>query len=374
MSSVIEFPLTSPCPAHRDAILSWVVEGSESPAAAAAAEHVKKCVGCRGFRDSLKTQQALVKTTSSILDTNSQSIEPRADFKEWLVEELRGRSERQVARSVWRSANYLFLLDPIASQGMHDDGTPKVSKDGEPTNELRRIARELSGYQANRQDFNRDSCKSLALAERTVTAILNGNRLSKGSSRKVIQVLLDAADSICDSYRTPTTTLRAFDDWYHGNGSKVQELLERALATATTSLQRGHALANTALLRSSQGQFEPAIELARQAVMVCNNLIFPRANLVVWLTTIGDYHGSERVLDDLIVRIGASKFRQKFPWTQVQNWLTSSLELNSASTQEANRALAFLSRKYLDEVPSDSDSDDLKRRTSFAVGRHQNDK
>jgi hypothetical protein len=184
---------------------------------------------------------------------------------------------------------------------------------------------------------------------------------------------LDAADTISDTIRAPTATLRAFDDWYHGSGSKVQVLLERALATAATSLQRGHALANAALLRSSRGQFESAIEMARQAVMVRNDLVFPRANLVVWMAAIGDYHGSERCLRDLIARIGASEFRNRFPWTQVHEWLKSSLELNGASTQESKRAMTFLSQQYFDEVSILADSDELERRTSFAVGRQQND-
>src|SRR5678816_226735 len=102
MTSTIEFTLSSPCPAHRDAILSWVVEGSESSSAAAAAEHVKKCVACREFRDSLKTQRMLVKANAETLDRfQSIAFAPKKNFADWVGKQLLSKSDRALAHSLW---------------------------------------------------------------------------------------------------------------------------------------------------------------------------------------------------------------------------------------------------------------------------------
>src|SRR5262249_26269843 len=122
MSSTIEFTLSSPCPAHRDAILSWVIEGSESPSAAAAAEHVKRCVACREFRDSLKMQRVLVNNQHQV-SYNRQGVhrQPRRSYADVVAKALDTRNDRDLAHSMWSCAQVLLRSDSQVSRRVHHE-------------------------------------------------------------------------------------------------------------------------------------------------------------------------------------------------------------------------------------------------------------
>jgi len=371
MTSTIEFTLSSPCPAHRDAILSWVVEGSDSPAAAAAAEHVKKCVACREFRDSLKMQRVLVSRGITPAHSTS-SREPAlvgADLISQIELELRKRSEDAVALDLWRLAEWLFLLDPAAARGTFSENSKNGLGPAFPGAELEELNRKYASAPSETGWPLFGSTRLSAAHKSAKSALSAGSSISEKLRESMIRELVDAGLQLSNRIRSPMLSLLGHFEWFKGNEPLVSDHFSQALEFAVTPSQRAHAIANLALCKSALFEYRDAIQLGEAAIKSCASLAFPRVNLAVWLIIEGRTDESLHQLAQARSSVGSSRLQKVWPWALLQEWLNNGLAGISSSNRERDFASATLWSAYclaIDQVPRDAKpvSSVFDRRTS----------
>jgi hypothetical protein len=115
--------------------------------------------------------------------------------------------------------------------------------------------------------------------------------------------------------------------------------LDSAIASASKPVQRGHAVANLALWHSANGSFDNAIALGIEATQISRSLAFPRANLAVWTTAMGDHRQADRHLSEAAALVGLETFRANWPWPLLIDSLERCFALVGATARDRNRAV-----------------------------------
>jgi hypothetical protein len=352
MTSTIEFTLSSPCPAHRDAILSWVVEGSESPSAVAAAEHVKKCVACREFRDSLKMQRALV-SKAAASHGFSPEISPSnsvPDFHNWIETQLRRKGDRALAHQLWRIAIQLLKAEVSVARAIFtEDAKGRIDQENKSLR-LEEARQQLVAHSSRSGIRSSLFSKFDGLFKETVDATLSSSKVRPETRVRLIRSIAQVGSQLSGDVQGLMDSVVANVEWYYGSTEMVPHLLEGALDHARTSSQRTHAIANLAVWKSSMKQFAEAIRIGEMAVENCEALSFPRMNLVVWLMAEGRAIDAARHLDAVSKQIGTLRLRQHWPLDLLDEWLMCGLVGMGASQPERKEVSRELWKLYRESV------------------------
>jgi tetratricopeptide (TPR) repeat protein len=353
MSSVIEFPLTSPCPANRDAILSWVVEGSESPAAASARAHLNSCDGCKAFRDALKVQRALLSGAPNALTPRDEMKQLRVQqgIASWIDNELKSRRESSIAHEMWLCAESLLRLDLAVSRSVFTEGVDRTRSSQSTVSCSTGLSSQLASYSKDYGALEQVAAKDRSKLTSTIERIRSQKPAEKHESRiDLIRVLARLAPKISEKITGPMYSILANTEWYYGDESMVLPYLEKALDHASTPSQRAHAVANLGVWESSKGRFSEAIELGRAAIQVYEGLVFPRMNSVVWLAISGDMAATKDMLVAASLINGRRDVNQNWPWGLLVDWLQCGMAKAGASERDLHRRIDSLRSIYRDVV------------------------
>jgi hypothetical protein len=325
MSSLIEFPLTSPCPAHRDAILSWVVEGSESGAVAVAAKHAKACNGCKQFRDSLKMQRSLVH--KDVIDAKAQesagAIRHVRDLTHWIDKELSKRSEAAVALDLWKVAESLLREDADVNRHTFSENP------NDPASTRSELKFSASSWEFLKHiNFETRLRSKLRSMGNETASFLSLRRapLTPFDRASAIRALTSAGIQLSENVRGLMSTVLSNLEWFLGDSGLVPKLHAEALNHAMTAPQRAHAIANIALWQSSRFEYRNAITTGELALKCCDKLVFPRVNLSVWMILDERPRESRDHLVRAAKLIGVHSFRNRWPWNLMQGWLKIGLD------------------------------------------------
>jgi hypothetical protein len=352
MTSTIEFTLSSPCPAHRDAILSWIVEGSDSPAAAAAAEHVKKCVACREFRDSLKMQRALVSKAAASHGFSPEIRLSNAipDFSDWIEIQLRRKGDRALAHQLWRIATQLLKAEVSVARAIFtEDAEGCIAQENKPLR-LEKAREQLLAHSSHSGIKPSLFSEYDGLLRQALDATLSSSRFPPEARVRLIRSIAQVGAQLSGDVQGLMDSVVANVEWYYGSTEMVPPLLECALDHARTSAQRAHAIANLAVWKSSLKQFAEAIHIGEMAVENCEALSFPRMNLVVWLMAEGRAIDAAWHLESVSRQIGTLSLRQHWPFGLLDEWLMCGLVGMGASHQERKEASRELWKLYRESV------------------------
>jgi len=338
MSSAIEWSLGLPCADQRDAIVASIVDPADTPSSAAAAEHLRRCPTCRAFRESLQTQQILVRKVAEQQLEEKKKRERqrklRSEMTEWVDQELRVRGERELARLLWRLGTALLRIDPsVARQVFTETRIGSVDESSIPTI----LADTIAGLDAG-DEFTPGSRDEIAQVRRSLATLHGEISASTYTDHEVrtelIRELAFLAESISRATNAPVQLLRANLEWYLGDESLVPGLLRKAHDSAIDPVQRAHAFANLALWSSSQGSFDDALVLVREAEQCFSLFASTRVNVAVWTAMLGDRRRAEREFAKAASIVGARQFRNYWPWSLVFGWLKKCAVLINASPRD----------------------------------------
>lgn len=343
MSTAIEWSLSLPCPDQRDAIVASVVDGGQASSGAATADHLRSCLACHAFRDSLRTQRLLLRHVAQEQQEEAEKLarqrQLRADIGEWVEQELKVRGEKDLARKLWRCGGAILRIDPDVSRhcfSESSDGQVDTSSVGQLLSAA--LEKLDSGGLCSRNGKVMERRVRASLAD-MYNKFLRGDYLGLQSRVDAVHIVSDFADRVSDKLRGPTCSLRANVEWYYGTASLVPRFLNQALGVTSDSLQRAHAIANLALWKSSNGSFEAAIELGREAALMRKSFVTLRVNLAVWTTMIGDRRNADRYIAEAATSIGSTTFRRLWPWTLVGEWLNRCHVIAATSARERAHAI-----------------------------------
>jgi len=296
----IEFTFESPCSGQLENLLALDVEDDAAPHAAATRSHLSHCARCRAFRDSLKTQNRLVKrwyAENPVPERRVQRPSQREDLglTPWLNDALKVRSERALAMDLWRCAAAVYRMDPeVDRKTVFEDAVVRKSPPAAIEIAVNSMLRQWTSgsWGPMRRESSPSPVTEQALA-------LVGDVESTGRL-PVVSRLLALSDQIVTRPIADSLLLQAEIDWHDRVGARATSLLEAAYRLAARPIHRLHALNNLAIWSFDHAQIAEAKDLAMRAIDTTSESVLARMNLAIWSLALGNSHLGESLLSSAI--------------------------------------------------------------------------
>lgn len=352
--ALIEITREAPCDGRREELLSLVALRADAPRSAAVRRHARNCRRCAAFLASVQGELRLTRDAFGELQTpvgqrdahDLAADTPEADtalaalpssrkFDRWIEQQLKRRSELDLAEAMTRTARWLFRIEPDIAARVAAAGDEPPSTVSLPPSAAEHAA-ELQRRLAWRDSVSR-GCGRKSVRQSHSSAGDNGLfdefrkllvnvRQAKVAHRNISRSFIDRAHELAAGQFGGAWLMSSLIDWCWGDAASVDELLRRAAACDNPPNTAASILLNTALRRAERTLGTEVLDLLARALACGPSVSLERVirmNRVLWNHSLARFEHASRDIAAIHRNSSAMDLREHFGVESINRILSS---------------------------------------------------